>query len=204
MASKIVGSKDIVGSENGDSVEQVSMGLLIYADIKLVIDRDIKLKWQDINDTLSGTFEEDLEDCKVYVNVHKSSLYQIACSYLVFPCADMLHWIVLNTNPEMMTLSSISVTNIATFRENDYQDMYHLPWRVITMEETFSTCSNVNSRYILKNRVKEIAKFRTTPSLVYKMKILWKAYQYLVIFAWFLYIQQSTELGDFVGPSGYR
>lgn len=75
MASKRAGSKDTIGSETGDVVEQVSMGLLIYEDTKLVINKDINMKWQDIIDTFLGTFDEDLEDRKVYVNIHKSSFY---------------------------------------------------------------------------------------------------------------------------------
>ena len=52
------------------------------------------------------------------------------------------------------------------------------------MEKPFSKLSSsANSRDILKSWVKEPAKFRTTPNLVYKMKILQKAHQYLVIFA---------------------
>lgn len=51
----------------------------IYEDTKLFIEKDIKMKWKDINDTLWGTFEEDMEDRKVYVNIHKSSLYPIGC-----------------------------------------------------------------------------------------------------------------------------
>jgi len=44
MASKRADSKDIVGSETGGAVEQVSMGLLVYEDTKLVLERDIKIK----------------------------------------------------------------------------------------------------------------------------------------------------------------
>ncbi len=62
MASKREGSKDTIESETGDAFEQVSMSLPIYEDTKLFIDNGIKTKWQDINDTFSGTFEEDRED----------------------------------------------------------------------------------------------------------------------------------------------
>ena len=127
MASKRVGSKDTVGSETGDAAEHVSMGLPIYEDTKLVIDKDIKMKWKEINDTFSGTFEEDLEDHRVYVNVHKSGLYQIACRHPTFPCANTIHWIVSHVDPEMMMLSSVSGTDLATFKVMDYQVMYHLP-----------------------------------------------------------------------------
>ena len=65
---------------------------------------------------------------------------------------------------------------------------------VITMETPFNIPNNnANSMDILKNWVKEPTKFRMTPNQVYKMKILWKAYQYLVIFACRLYGQESTE-----------
>jgi len=46
MASQRAGSKDIVESATGDVVERVSMSLPIYEDIMLLIDKDIKMKWQ--------------------------------------------------------------------------------------------------------------------------------------------------------------
>lgn len=91
MASKRAGSKDTIKSTIGDVVEQVSMSLPIYEDIKLFIEKEIKIKWQDINDIFLGTFEENMEDCRVYVNIHKSGLYRVACRYLAFPFADMIH-----------------------------------------------------------------------------------------------------------------
>jgi len=75
MASKREGLKDTVESATRDVVEKVSMSLPIYEDTKLFIDKDIKMKWKDINDTFLGTFEEDLEDRRVYVNIHKFALY---------------------------------------------------------------------------------------------------------------------------------
>lgn len=91
MVSKRVRSKDIVESATGDAVEQVSMSLLIYKDTELFIAKEIKMKWQDINYTFLGTFQENLENRRDYVNMHKFGLYQIACWYLVFPCTNMIH-----------------------------------------------------------------------------------------------------------------
>lgn len=75
MPPKREGLKDTDGSTTGDAIEQVSMSLLIYEDTKLLVDKDVKLKWQDINDTFLGTFGQDPEDRRVYVNIHKSGLY---------------------------------------------------------------------------------------------------------------------------------
>ena len=70
------------------------MSLPIYGDTKLILDKDIKLKWQEVNDIFTSTFGEDLEDCQVYVNIQNSVLNQITCRYPMFPCTDMIHWIV--------------------------------------------------------------------------------------------------------------
>ena len=168
--------------------------LSIYEDTKLILEKDIKLKWKEVNDAFPSTFGEDLEDHQVYVNIHKSDLYQIACRYPVFPCTNMILWIVSQTNPETMTLSSVNGMEIATFRAHDYDEMYQMSKLVIIMETPFILPNNnANSRDILKNLVKELAKFRMTPNQIYKTKILWKAYQYLVIFSCRLYGQESVK-----------
>lgn len=102
----------------------------------------------------------------------------------MLPCMDMIHWIVSHIDPKMMTLTSVSMMEISTFRAYDYGEMCHVSKPLITMETPFNIPSNnANSRDILKNWVKELVKFRMTPNQVYKEKILWKAYQYLVIFS---------------------
>lgn len=108
MASKREGSKDTNKSAIGAAAERVSSSLLIYEDTKLILDKDIKLKWQEVNDAFTGTFGEDLEDHQVYMNIHKSDLYQIACKYPAFPCVYMIHWIVSLTDPKTTTLNSVS------------------------------------------------------------------------------------------------
>lgn len=75
MASKTTGSKDTKESTTRDVVEQVSISFPIYEDTKLLVDKYIKMKWQDINDEFSGTFGKDLGEHRVYVNIHKSVLY---------------------------------------------------------------------------------------------------------------------------------
>lgn len=173
MASKRAGSQDTVESANGDAVDQVSMRFPIYEDKNLFIEKDIKMKWQDINDTFSSTFEENMEDCRVYVNIHKSGLYRISCRYPTFPCAEMIHYIVSQTNPKTMVLRSVSGTQLDTFGAKDFQEMYHFPQPVIIMDTPFTrSSSDANSRDILKSWVKNPSKFRTTPSQVYKMNIL--------------------------------
>ncbi len=93
--------------------------LSIYEDTKLIVDKDIKMKWQEVNDAFAGTFGEDLKGRQVYVNIHKSNLYWITCRYPIFPCTDMIHWIVSHTDLKTMTLSSVSREKIGTFMEHD-------------------------------------------------------------------------------------
>jgi len=155
MASKREGSNDTVESTTRDVVEQVYMSLPIYEDTNFFIDKEIKIKWQDINDIFSGTFEENMEDHKVYVNIHKSGLYWVACRYPTFPCTDMIHWIVSQTDLEAMVLSSASGKKLAIFREENFQEMYHLPKPVNTMDAPFTNPNNnAKSRDILKSWVR--------------------------------------------------
>lgn len=58
MASKRARSKVTIESATGPYVVgQVFMSLPIYVDTKFFIYKEIKIKWQDINDIFSGTFE---------------------------------------------------------------------------------------------------------------------------------------------------
>jgi len=105
-----------------------------------------------VNDTFVGTFGEDLEDHQVYVNIHKSRLYQIAYRYPTFPCTDMIHWILSHIDPETMTLRIVSEMKIETFRAYDYDEMYHMSKPVTIMQTPFSIPNNsANSKDILKN-----------------------------------------------------
>ena len=81
----------------------------------------------------------------------------------MFPCADMIHLTVSHTDPETMTLSSVSGTKLVTFWEQYYDDMYQMSEPMTIMETPFSLPnSSANSRDILKNWVKEPAQFRLT------------------------------------------
>ena len=118
----------------------------------------------------------------------------IACRYPVFQCADMIHWIISHTDPKMMILSSVSEREIVTLRAKDYDEMYQMLEPMSIMGTPFILpSSNANSRDILKSWIKDPARFRMTPNQIYKTKILWKVYQYLVIFACQLYGQESME-----------
>ena len=118
-----------------------------------------------VNEAFAGTFAEDLENRQVHVNIHKFGLYRIACRYPAFPCTDMIHWIVSHTDPKTMTLSSVSETKFATFWAEDYDEMYQMSKPVTIMEIPFNLpSSSANSRDILKNWVKEPARFRMTPN----------------------------------------
>lgn len=74
MISKGAGSKETNGNSTGAVVERVSIIMFIYEDTKLIMDKDIKLKWQEVNDVFVGIFGEYLEDYQVYVNIHEFSL----------------------------------------------------------------------------------------------------------------------------------
>lgn len=54
----------------------------------------------------------------MYLNIQQSGLYKIACRYPTFPCVDVISWIVLHIDENMMELSSANGQKLATFCPN--------------------------------------------------------------------------------------
>jgi len=75
LSSKRIGSQDTDGVAAGAVVGQGSSTLSIYEDTMLYLEKDIKLKWKEVNETFAGSFGEYLEYCWVYMNIQKSALY---------------------------------------------------------------------------------------------------------------------------------
>jgi len=93
----------------------------VYTDRHMFIEKDIKIAWQEIKTILVDNFEENLEDQLVYVNIHKLGLYKVSCTYPIFECRDMIHYIVSHAHLEMMILGSIGGIELSTLREEYYQ-----------------------------------------------------------------------------------
>lgn len=89
MVSKRVSWKDTVESSTGEAIEQVLVNFLVYAYTQMFIEKDMKLKWDDIKDIFVEDFKEDLEDSHVYINIHWSCLHKVACMYPTF--LDIIH-----------------------------------------------------------------------------------------------------------------
>lgn len=60
MASKRTTSQDTNGNAAEATIEEVSPSLSIYEYSKLYLDKDIKLKWQEVNETFAITFGEKI------------------------------------------------------------------------------------------------------------------------------------------------
>jgi len=55
------------------------MNLPIYADMKLFVEKEMMITWQEIKDIFAGSFKEDLEDRQDYINIHMLGLYRVGC-----------------------------------------------------------------------------------------------------------------------------
>lgn len=121
MASKRVAKKDTVKSSTREPVEKVSVNLPFYADTQLFIKKGMKLTWQEIKDIFARDFKEDKEDWPVYIIIHRLGLHKVACRYLTFPSTNIIHWIVLHTNLDTMTMRSASEIDLSTFWVESYQ-----------------------------------------------------------------------------------
>lgn len=60
------------------------MNLPIYGDMKLCVEEEMMITWQEIKDIFVGNFKEDLEYRQDYINICKLGLYRVGCKYLPF------------------------------------------------------------------------------------------------------------------------
>lgn len=96
-------------------------------------------------------FKEDLQEQKIYISIHWLGLYKVACRNPTFPCVDTISWIVSDTYPKTMTLSSANMIDLSIFGVEKFQGIYHLPKLVRCMDTLFyATHSQVNMRDIVK------------------------------------------------------
>ena len=72
------------------------MSFPVHTKKNILIKKEINITWQDINTIFLEKFEENLEDQQVYVNIHKSGLYKVACKFPMFHFANV---ILLGSHP---------------------------------------------------------------------------------------------------------
>ena len=91
--------------------------------------RTISNKWGDIYRLISRREVPDmgLEEEPIYANIEKSAIIKVATRPELFPCSEVIRWILPHTNTATMLIANVEGQGYAAFSPGYVALAYHLP-----------------------------------------------------------------------------
>ena len=101
----------------------------IYEDTQCVTGVEPEYKWGDIYRMISRRKVPDmgLEEALIYTNIEKSAIMKVATRPELFPCPEVMRWVLPNTNHNSMLMCNIEGQGYAAFSPGYVALAYHLP-----------------------------------------------------------------------------
>ena len=115
--------------EEGPEVEVVTKTEYIYGDTQCVSGVELKYKWGEIYRLISRREVPDmgLEEEPIYANIEKFSIMKVATRPELFPCSEVIGWILPRENTTKMIIGNVEVQGYAAFSPGYVALAYHLP-----------------------------------------------------------------------------
>ena len=86
-------------------------------------------KWGEIYRLISNqeVLDTGFEELKIYANIEKSSLMKISTRPELFPCSEVIGWILPRENMTTMILANTAKQGYAPYSPGYVSLAYHLP-----------------------------------------------------------------------------
>ena len=96
--------------EEGIKVEVVTKTEYIYEDTKCISSIEPEYQWGDIYRLITRREVPDigLEEEPIYANIERSALMKVATRPEIFPCAEVIGWILPRDNVSTMILEDVN------------------------------------------------------------------------------------------------
>ena len=95
--------------EEEPDVEVITRVEYIYEDTKCIIGVELKYQWGEIYRLITHREVPDIgfEEENIYVNIERSSLMNIATRPELFPCSEVIGWILPRADVTTMILENV-------------------------------------------------------------------------------------------------
>ena len=115
--------------EEQSAIEVITQTEYIYEDAQCVSGVDPEYKWEEIYKLISRREVPDmgLEEEPIYANIEKSAIMKVATRPELFPCSEVIRWIIPHTNTASMLIANVEGQGYAAFRPGYVALAYHLP-----------------------------------------------------------------------------
>ena len=102
---------------------------MIYEDTQCISGIEPEYKWGKIYRIISYREVPDtgLEEEPIYANIEKSPIMKVATRPELFPCSDVVRWILPHTNNNTMLMGNVEGQGYAAFSPGYVALAYHLP-----------------------------------------------------------------------------
>lgn len=118
-------AQGISGSEawEADANEQPP----IFTDTACNINKTTRLSWYEIYEELAERdIPETQEDFQVYINIKRSRLHKVVAHPPVFPCAEIIEWVLQCTSTDDWMIKGHDGALIATIASTNISSYYKL------------------------------------------------------------------------------
>ena len=101
----------------------------IDEDTQCVSGVEPEYKWGDIYRMISRREVPDtgLEEAPIYTNIEKYAIMKVATRPELFPCPEVMRWVLPNTNHDTMLMCNVEGQGYAAFSLGYVALAYHLP-----------------------------------------------------------------------------
>ena len=115
--------------EEDPDVEVITRVEYIYEDTKCIIGVEPEYQWGEIYRLIMRWEVPDIgfEEENIYVNIETSSLMNIATRPKLFPCSEVIGWILPRADVTTMILENVDKWGYATYSPRYVSLAYHFP-----------------------------------------------------------------------------
>ena len=95
--------------EEQSAIEVVTQTEYIYEDTQCISGVEPEYKWGDTYRLISHkkVLDMGLEEEPIYANIEKSTIMKVATRPELFPCSEVIRWILPHTNTATMLIGNV-------------------------------------------------------------------------------------------------
>ena len=150
----------------------------IYRDTLCTFAKGDSMRWYQVYQEFARTeFPEDLPNREIYLKVKRSKLHLAGAHPAIFPCPEMIDWIIQKTDPKKFVIRDSEGKAFTTLKGSDAHIYYSFPEREEDFTEEWAIAHAVPIVDTLKRWWDEPEKFKVKKDQEYPVAGLRKVYK---------------------------
>ena len=160
--------------EEEPEVEVITRLEIIYEDTKATTRVEPDYKWGEIFRMISSENVPNagFEERTIYTNIERSAFMKVATRPKLFPCSEVIGWILPKIDVTRMILTNTAKQGYATYNHAYVSMAYHLPSPQVYLMESWIKEEGLDLVETVKRMMIPGKNFRTRPSEEYDTSTL--------------------------------